>query len=187
MSDAIILRQAVTADGPALRKLHAETWVETYPGLLPTRYLLRLTEERSRVDSPRANRHPASTLLVADDPRSGLIGYAEFGPQRVPSLPYSGEIYTLYVLQSYQRRGIGTALLGLAARKLRAGGVTSLLIWVLGANAAARAFYWRLGGKIVAERPMTFAGAPLIETAYGWADVASLAPRPRVAAANLES
>jgi len=48
-----------------------------------------------------------------------------------------------------------------------------LIVWVLSGN-PSRFFYQALGGKAVARRPSTMAGAKIEELAYGWEDVRAL-------------
>jgi ribosomal protein S18 acetylase RimI-like enzyme len=41
-------------------------------------------------------------------------------------------------------------------------------------NARARAFYEKLGGQLLAERPLDFDGTPVWEVGYGWPDVRAM-------------
>ena len=41
---------------------------------------------------------------------------------------------------------------------------------VLALNGAARRFYERLGGRLVAERPIDVGSHPFVEVAYGWSE-----------------
>ena len=51
---------------------------------------------------------------------------------------------------------------------LRAHALPGLAVWVLALNVEARRFYERLGGSLVAERPIAIASHPFAEVAYGW-------------------
>ena len=51
----------------------------------------------------------------------------------------------------------------------------AVLIWVLAANAPARAFYEALGGRYLREQQIEIGGVALPEVAYGWPDAAALA------------
>jgi ribosomal protein S18 acetylase RimI-like enzyme len=57
----------------------------------------------------------------------------------------AAEIYAIYVLPDAWRRGAGSALLTTAVDHWRAHGATTLVLWVLKANARGRAFYEALG------------------------------------------
>ena len=49
-----------------------------------------------------------------------------------------------------------------------------MLLWVLDANAPARAFYERLGGVVLRRQPIEIGGAQLTEVTYGWSDLTVL-------------
>lgn len=49
-----------------------------------------------------------------------------------------------------------------------------MVLWVLRENIAAREFYRRLGGEAVPEKEEKRANATLVETAYGWRELAQL-------------
>jgi GNAT superfamily N-acetyltransferase len=51
------------------------------------------------------------------------------------------EVAPIYVLPSHWRHGIGTALMDAATTSLRDDGYAAAVLWVLEANAPARAFY----------------------------------------------
>ena len=101
------------------------------------------------------------------------------GPERSNHPLYTGEIYFLYLLPSYHRRGIGRQLTISVVERLVEQGLDSLLIRVLKANAPARHFYEALGGQLVLEEQIEERGAVLDQVAYGWRDVSELLhPRP---------
>ena len=84
-----------------------------------------------------------------------------------------GEIYTLYLLDAYQRCGIGRRLLSASAEDMAAAGFSSMCVWVLAAN-PAREFYERLGGVELSTRDIGFAGRRLDEVCYVWPDLRRL-------------
>lgn len=65
------------------------------------------------------------------------------------------------------------------ASALRACGHAAATLWVLRGNLAARGFYAHLGGELLqAEKVDSRPEATLVEVAYGWRDLASLAAGP---------
>jgi GNAT superfamily N-acetyltransferase len=62
-----------------------------------------------------------------------------------------GYLSTLYVLPSYQGRGVGSALHDLALEQLRARGVREARLWTLEGNASGRRFYERRGWALTGE------------------------------------
>lgn len=166
MSDATVtIRPAESADAESIASVHADAWVETYPGMLPSRLLARMAASRR---SKALRSGGGYGTLVVEDPGVGVVGYSEFGPQRGTALPYDGECFTLYLLQSHQRRGLGTHLLTAVRQSLAQAGLPRTLLWVLADNIAARAFYRHVGGAIIAERRGSWGGMPLVEIGYGW-------------------
>ncbi|MFO1311662.1 MAG: hypothetical protein U1F41_06295, partial [Burkholderiales bacterium] len=56
----------------------------------------------------------------------------------------------------------------------RSYGATAMIVWVIAANKAARAFYEKMGGELVLEQPFTWDGMDLVEAGYGYRDLSAL-------------
>jgi ribosomal protein S18 acetylase RimI-like enzyme len=171
----VAVRRATEDDAEAIERIRVETWRATYRGLLPDGLIDQLAPnvERRR---ERLRSAPHSALNFVAEEGSDVVGYAFAGPERTHDREYAGEVYAIYVLPAAQGRGHGRALIRECARELAAGGMTSLLIWVLRENQIGRGFYERLGGTRVREKPLEeFAGAEAhIEIGYGWKNISSL-------------
>ena len=183
------LRSAGLNDAGPIARVHVTTWRAAYAGLVPDTYLVGMTEVgrmrfwRRLLGRPQAE----ETILVAEiesaasatsagsaasDGGPQVVGFGSCGPSRPYGLPYRGEIFTLYVTDDWQGRGIGRALIRALFVDLVARGNSDALIWVLSAN-PARFFYEAVGGSPVAARKEAFAGAMLDETGYAWPDLES--------------
>jgi len=158
-----------------MAKVHIVSWRETYPGMLPERMLARLSiaDEAIRwqrmLDRPRAWGDAVS--FVADH-QGSVVGYGTCGEQRMPLLRERGltsEVTELYVLRTAQRQGVGSKLMKAMASALLERGHGAMCLWVLEENQAARRFYERLGGALIAEKR-----ASLAEIAYAWPDLRRL-------------
>ncbi|MFV3128781.1 GNAT family N-acetyltransferase [Niveispirillum sp. KHB5.9] len=178
MLAASLIRPATAADAAGIANVHVESWRSTYPGMLPDRYLVGLstaTHERrwrgllSGSAPPRGRR-----TFVAQGPGGRILGFASCGPQRTGLPGFGGEFYALYLLDQAQGQGLGRRFLAAMAQHLLAGDTQSAVVWVLRDN-PSRYFYERLGGDLLAEQPISFAGAKLTEVAYGWTDLVPLA------------
>jgi len=176
-----IIRQAVETDATPIARVHVESWRTTYAGLLPDRVLLNLNsaEHESRWwRSVLARQRRSNYIYVAEHERHGVIGFGSAGPSRDNGLHYRGEVYTLYLDDAFHGEGIGRQMFTVLSERLVAERGPSMVVWVLNGN-PSRYFYEALGGRMVARRRSTIAGAPIEEVAYGWEDARTLvADRP---------
>jgi GNAT superfamily N-acetyltransferase len=89
----------------------------------------------------------AGRCAVAED-AEGLIGYITWHTTYETTYASRGAyVGDLFVAPAWRRQGVGTGLLGFAARAVRAEGGGHLWWTALPANADGQAFYGRLGAK----------------------------------------
>jgi GNAT superfamily N-acetyltransferase len=148
--------------------VHVQSWLTTYKGIVPQEYLASLNEaERTSSWEDWL----ARDIIVAVAEIDGeIVGFAGGGPIREPLEPYDAELYTLYLLEDEQGRGIGKGLLCVVAHALLAAGYKSMLVWVLKQNPAVR-FYQKAGGQHLRDKQIEIGGASLSEAALGWSDL----------------
>ena len=97
-----------------------------------------------------------------------MVGFASGGRERAGETGYSGELYAVYVLDEFQKRGHGRELVRAVVGGLRELGLEDMIIWVLRDNQPARLFYERLGGVYIRTQPITIGPVTLEEVSYGW-------------------
>ncbi|MBC7249283.1 MAG: GNAT family N-acetyltransferase [Anaerolineae bacterium] len=175
MTGSLLIREATVDDAARVARVRIDTWRNAYAGIIPAEYLANLSyeEDAQRLRERLKNIGPERFLLVAEI-QGEVVGFASGGPERSGDEVYKGEIYALYVLPAYQRRGIGRKLVGASARRLLQAGIGNLLVWVLSANPSRR-FYETLGGQLVREREIEIGGVLLQEVGYGWSELAAVA------------
>ena len=170
------VRHATFADAPGIARVHVDAWRSSYAGIVPEEILSglsysdRQTLWNSILNSPRSGTH----CFVAETQKAEIVGFACGGPGRERIKGYEGEIYSIYLLQDYQRQGLGRRLLLSVTRGLLDDGIDSMLLWVFENNHGARQFYASLGGEVVRKKDVQIGGADLVEVAYGWKDIADL-------------
>ncbi|HKA32745.1 MAG TPA: bifunctional class I SAM-dependent methyltransferase/GNAT family N-acetyltransferase [Candidatus Binatia bacterium] len=172
---AIRIRDGVADDAAAIARVHIESWRTTYAGIIPGDYIAKFASD-SRERTWRgilAESERRSFVCVAEDEEGTIVGFASGGRARGEATDYAGEIYAIYLMQPFQRRGIGRRLAAALARRLLGAGRLSMIVWVLAEN-SSRAFYSALGGVLVDKKPAEIAGADLTEVAYGWTDIRRL-------------
>ncbi len=167
------IRAARADDARAIAAIEVETWRSTYPGMLPDRVLLGMSERRLAASWSGLVRRWPRDVLVATDMRDEVIGFGHCGPQKGAALDIAGEIFTLYVTPDAQGKGVGRRLLHALFSRMVESGHDSALAWVIGAN-PSRFFYERLGGRQLAHRPIPVGGEPVEAVAYGWRDLPAL-------------
>jgi ribosomal protein S18 acetylase RimI-like enzyme len=171
-----LVRPALAGDDAAIAHVHVEGWRETYPGIVPARVLERLDIESRRLywRSAIVNGRMAETVFVAEVDGT-VAGFGVCGREQVGLRGYDGEFHALYLLRYAQGRGLGTRLMAAMARSLIERGMAAATVWALRDNWRARRFYEKLGGRLIADRPLDFDGTRVMEVAYGWTDVSPVA------------
>lgn len=162
LGDVEPVRRAVVEDAEAICRVQRATWEAAYAGLLAPSVIGSLPEWSG---PQRWAAHIASSHVYVAVAGGEVAGFSSSGPSRDPDAPDgTGEVYALYVEPAAQRRGLGAALLSAAVGALGAPRVT---LWVLSANAAARAFYasqgWRWDGT---QRTIDIRGGLVDEVRY---------------------
>jgi GNAT superfamily N-acetyltransferase len=172
MPAQLIIRKARPSDAEAVARIYVESWRDTYPLILPNKLLANMSIEGQTARWRNAIAMAArEAVYVAEDDKGTVIGMTSLGRARDPGLGYDAEIYTLYVHPIVTGRGFGRALLSGAFAALAERGHNRCVIWAHARN-PARFFYEAMGGKLIAERTTSMAGAPVPEVAFGWPKLA---------------
>lgn len=168
----MILREANLEDAPAIARVHIDTWRTAYRGLLPANVLADLSyikREASWVNMLNTAAENNHFVYVAENEAGQIVGFADGGPERTTHHVYQGELYAIYILEGYQRKGIGRRLISSIVERLQSSGLHSMLVWVLVDNPAYK-FYEALGGQKLHEKQIEVGGINFNEVAYGWTD-----------------
>lgn len=133
-----ILPMKTEEDMEAKAYIHWQTWQETYGGLMPPAYLDLVSLDKCK---EWAHAWPENTLLLKLNDQ--VIGFSCYGESRDPGFEGAGELIALYLLQAYQGRGLGLALM--KATMAAFAEKEKVILWVLERNEKARRFYQRYG------------------------------------------
>jgi L-amino acid N-acyltransferase YncA len=173
----ITIRPATPADAPAIAQAHVASWRTSYKGILDDAFLQNLSVQRRAksweelLSNPE---HPAF-LYVAEDETGMIVGFVSGRTERENNAEYTGEVGAIYLVKQAQGQGTERKLMQAPARELIQRGHQSMLLWVLRDNFPARKFYKALGGQYLYEQPIEIGEQKLIEVAYGWKNLLSLA------------
>ncbi|MGL5065040.1 MAG: GNAT family N-acetyltransferase [Microcoleus sp.] len=172
----MIVRAATIDDVPAIARVNADTWRTAYRNIIPADFLANLSYEAREKNWQEILLNAENTgdfACVAENDLGEIVGFAAGCQERTGKYDYRGELSAIYILEAYQRHGIGRQLVRWVAANLAELNLNSMLVWVLAQNSACK-FYEALGGEKVDERETVRAGVLLKEIAYGWKNIAIL-------------
>lgn len=163
------IRKAVQSDVSGIAQVHVDSWKTTYANIVPDEYLNNLTyEEREQLWK---NIIPQSNVYVAETKEGKIIGFASGGKERSGKYPDNcGELYAIYILQEFQRKGLGKLLLKPIIEDLQRQNILTMLVLVLEDN-RSRHFYESLGAKKIDTLKDEISGKKLNELVYSWDDI----------------
>jgi ribosomal protein S18 acetylase RimI-like enzyme len=162
----ITIRGARVGDAQAIADVHDAAWRDAYRGIIPGRELEKMVARRGPKWWQTAIRRGSRLSVLDFDDCIG--GYASYGRNRVPALPYGGEIFELYLAPQFQGIGFGRRLFDAARKDLAEHGYATVLVWALADNDRALGFYARLGGRIVRRAEERFGQEMRGRVAFGF-------------------
>ncbi len=165
------IRKGKKSDAYGLAVVHVASWRTTYKDMIDEAYLAAMDVEKKVKQWEMILRD--GNVFVVENEQHQIVGFAGGGPERSGAYTgYDAEVYAIYLLYPYQRKGIGRRLLTAIVQFLYDCGYRSMLIWVLADNSSVK-FYEAMGGKKVAQERIQIGEQTLIEHAYGWKDLTS--------------
>lgn len=174
---SMIVRRAKPSDSLAIAKVHVDTWLTTYIGIVSDSYLaMQSYEKREKMWHNIINGtfYNKQFVYVAEDEKNNIVGFASCGFNQEEISPYEGELNCIYIMKEYQHKGVGKLLVKKAILKLTDLGINSMLLWVFEDNLYARKFYECIGGKKVGMESRMVGENLINEVAYGWTDIGQI-------------
>ena len=162
-----VIREATVADCPAVAKVHVQSWRDSFAGIVPQSFLDKMSvEQRAKAFG---SRFPDSSykMYVAEIPGRGIVGFADFGEPREIIAAYEGELYAIYLLPEFQRKGIGERLFNRGVKFLIESGKHSMYLLALEVS-PYKSFYEKMGGQVIGKKQIEIEGVMFDELVYGW-------------------
>lgn len=164
-SSHVRVRNGQPSDAKALADVFEQSWRHAYVGILPQTHLDSLILRRGRRWWSSAIR--SGDLILVLEVAGEICGYASCGPARRRGR-YEGEIYEIYLTPSYQGLGFGELLFEACRNELDQRKLNGLIVWALADNDVANDFYWRRGGRPVAQLADRIGGVDMQKVGFGW-------------------
>ncbi len=157
----ITIRPGTMDDLDAVTHIRREVYKSAYGPLLPTddaRAKLEAIDFTISAGYLLSNT-VSRTFVAVDSESNKAIGYITVGPRRAfmplaETAPFNtipGELQSFFILDTYQRMGIGSCLFAEGRRWLEANALYPMTVWVLRDNTPAVAAYQRWGGTITGD------------------------------------
>ena len=173
----MLIREADKSDAFGIARVQVDAWRNTYKDTVPNDYLASLNyEKRTGRWRQILALNENNFTFVAETFDEKIVGFASAGETEEPDANFAGELIAIYLLEEYQRQGIGKLLVEAVAQRFLQQEISSMLVWVLAEN-PFRAFYESLDGEYISEKQTEIGGASLVEVAYGWKNLENLLGR----------
>lgn len=160
-----VLQPATSADAQLIARMHEQSWASAYRGILPDDFLDReMSAERETHWHARFEELAAGAgevlIAIQDDQPIGFVCLV------APDENGSVLVDNLHALPGAKGTGLGTAMLGFAAKWARDRAATSLHLFVLEPNVAAIGFYESRGWQLAGREDDTMGGIDIIALRY---------------------
>jgi L-amino acid N-acyltransferase YncA len=168
---SVQFRKAKSDDAMIIAQTHCASWLTTYRGLIADHVIVERTnvEKRARGWEPYLC-DPETGVWIAFDNDVPCLGFVSFGKRKSQDVNTDGQITSLYLLQTVQRKGVGRALIAIAMHEMLARKFKSACVEVLKDNPAEK-FYSAMGALHVFTGYLKEFGEDIIEHTYVWRDL----------------
>jgi L-amino acid N-acyltransferase YncA len=167
--DNYSIRDATAADARGIAIVHVDSWRETYTGIVPQDYLDSMSYDK-RTEAWQqilAGIRPSEKVVVVEDAKRNITGFAVVGDSRESSFPYNSELHAIYLVKHLHGKGLGRLLFEKCVEARHAVRSKGMFVWVLRKNPTIN-FYIYLGAKEFASKSIEIGGQQLEEVALGW-------------------
>jgi ribosomal protein S18 acetylase RimI-like enzyme len=154
-----MVRPARHSDIPDLARVHVQSWLETYSGLLPMEVINSFTLEAREAQWKRTLASSSMVVFVAQS-AGAVVGFCSLAWRETEA-----ELFTIYVLKSFQGLKLGQALWNAAIEAVKSKQVPSMVLWVLEGNPSC-GFYDHLGGRLEGRKVEMVNHTALTEVSY---------------------
>jgi L-amino acid N-acyltransferase YncA len=171
------IRKALLSDVEQIAYVHINCWRTSYRTIVPDEFLdKKLSLERSMKNWENTLKNYSDSIFLVVENYSGkVIGFCSGGKNReIEKTPqFVGELMAIYILEKYQKKGVGTKLVKEFVNELLDKDIHNMIICAL-EKSEYKIFYEKLGGQHVDEKIIEIGRKKLSVVAYGFEDIKKL-------------
>jgi ribosomal protein S18 acetylase RimI-like enzyme len=169
----MIIRKASVTDAKGIAKVHVDSWRTTYKNIIPDEFLEKLSyDQRTELWIKNISKE-CNYVFVAENNEGEIVGFADGGRRETNNVENSGDLTSIYVLETYQGLGIGKQLMKQLFLQFEELGFNRIFVEVLEKN-KSRFFYEANGAELLKSEKIKIAGAELNLLVYEWNDIGNL-------------
>lgn len=145
-----MIRKANPNDSKIITRIHINSWKTTYNKFFPK----EVFENQEKSFEQRKNQirdaieNDNEYHYIVYEENNIIKGFACYGNGRGENYKNIGEVYSIYLEQKNQRKGIGSKLIKECFNNLKKEGYKNIIIRCLKGNPSEN-FYKSLGGKVI--------------------------------------
>ena len=162
-----MIRKASPTDSKIITRIHLNSWKTTYNKF----FLEEVFENQEKTFEQRNNNikeaieNDNEYHYIVYEENNIIKGFACYGKGRGENYKNTGEVYSIYLEQENQRKGIGSKLIKKCFNILKKEGYKNIIIRCLKGN-PSEFFYKSLGGKVIDKEDAVVGGIDIIENIY---------------------
>lgn len=163
----IKVRKGNVEDLEEIILINKKTWKTTYNGIIDKDFLdnilIEVTPEELKCKTEQILNGNARYYVAIDNKKIvGMLKLIKVDTDNYGKIP---EIQALYVIQEYQKKGIGSKLVNEAKKALKDEKFSKMQIGCIDGN-PSNEFYKKIDGKLIGQRKFKLAGIDYNENVY---------------------
>lgn len=157
-------------DAEGIAKVHVDSWKSTYKEIIPSEYLNNLSyDKRTKLWEMNIG-EKENFVIVAVDTDGEVIGFADAWNRDRNTEGNTIDLTSIYLLESYQGKGIGKKLLKELFSYFKEAGYEKVFVDVLEDN-RTKLFYEYYGANLIETVQIKIGNEVLNELIYEWNDI----------------
>ncbi|WHY55787.1 GNAT family N-acetyltransferase [Peribacillus simplex] len=169
----MLIREATVADAEGIAIVHVDSWRTTYNDIMPSDFLDNLSYGQRKELWKKNISSDGNYVYVAENSDGKIVGFISGGKREKNKVENSGDLTAIYILENFQRMGIGKKLIKELFFKFEELGLKTIFVEVLEDN-ESRYFYEAFGAELLKTEKIKMARTELNLLVYVWMDISTV-------------